>query len=262
MRQKKQGDIDSTYHAIRARLKALTATGGSAPTTVAPHGHAASAISFEETQSDSSGYLAADDVQEALEELDSEKLARSGVQPMLGSLDMDHHDVNNILNAEVEVDASVGNDLTVGNDIIMTGGFGYARLYGVRQIEMVGDLTESDINGVRDITFEGTTVGEGVIDNPRVIHMTGLDGDNEGRIDGLERTVFNLVPTAGVIQDPSAIQFNPNVAQATDQVVQEGVVGWDTLEETLVVTDEISSGILDRYPVGWVIFRCQDGSGA
>jgi len=265
---RKQRDIDSTYHAIRARLKALTATGGSAPTTIPPHGHAASAISFEETQS-TGARLAADDVQEALEELDSEKLARSGEQPMLGNLDMDHHDVNNVLNAEVEVDANIGGNINMtgatGN-INMVGGVGAAIISFVRNIVMTGIAIIDQVKqllmvGEATIDFTGSNgVGSSVINQPRVIHMVGLDGaDNEGRIDGLERTVFNLVPTAGVIQDPSVIQFNPVVAQASEQPVQEGSVGWDTLEDTLVVTNEINVGpVFDRYPVGWVIFRCTD----
>jgi hypothetical protein len=260
MRNKKRGDIDADYHAIRSRLKAL-GSGSIVVAPLPPHGHAASDITFVPA-----GNLAGDDVQEVLEEIDVEKLARDGSQEMLGSLDMDHHNVNNVLNLEVEGDVNMTG--ATGN-INMAGGVGAANISYVRQILMNGigvinQVQQIFMVGLGRIDFTACAIADAIVSGLRVLHMTGVDVNSEGRIDGLERTVFNLVPTAGVIQDPSVVQFNPGVAQFTDQPVQEGSVGWDTLEETLVVSNEISddpSTVIDRYPVGWVIFRCQEETG-
>jgi hypothetical protein len=254
-RNKKRGDIDADYHAIRARLTALTATGGSAPTTVPPHGHAAANISFEETQSDSSGRLAADDVQEALEELDSEKLARSGEQPMLGNLDMNHWSVNNVNDLEVEDDISMTG---AGGDLTMAGANGFARISGARQIEMVGDVGESDINGVRDISMIGSAVGEGVVDGPRVIHMQGDNDDGEAKVDGLERVVFNNEPTKSSIEQVSRIEYNVGVTAASSYTPAEGISSWDTLEDILVA--HVASGVvIVAIAFGWGVEMAMNG---
>jgi hypothetical protein len=52
------------------------------------------------------GHIASTNVQAALNELDDEKLARDGSQTMLGNLDMNHNNVNNVNNIEVEADAT------------------------------------------------------------------------------------------------------------------------------------------------------------
>lgn len=84
---KRRRDFEAGFHATRARLQTLGAAVIPAPTTITAHRHHASEIDV--TPNDTSGgLLSADDVQEALEEHDSEKLARSGVQPMLGNLNM------------------------------------------------------------------------------------------------------------------------------------------------------------------------------
>ncbi|KKL46835.1 hypothetical protein LCGC14_2341600, partial [marine sediment metagenome] len=77
-------DIDAIYVALRPRLKGI-ASDVVAPTvvTVAPHTHSSEQITHE-----GSGNIAGDDVQEVIEELDSEKLARDGSQTMLGDLPM------------------------------------------------------------------------------------------------------------------------------------------------------------------------------
>lgn len=84
---KRERTIDQTYNALRPRLRNLAKGVGGVTVVIPAHTHAASQISFD-PNTDDGGYLDAFDVQTALEELDFEKLARSGVQPMLGSLDM------------------------------------------------------------------------------------------------------------------------------------------------------------------------------
>lgn len=231
MKRNRTGDIDAQYTAIRLRMTALSAAAAPPSNVVPPHGHAAANITFDETQSDSSGRMAADDVQEAIEELDSEKLARSGEQPMLGNLDMNHHDVNNVNDLEVEDDINMTG---AGGNLTMSGANGSAQIVGVRQIEMVGDNGESDINGVRDISFVGD-VGEGVINQPRVIHMDGDDDDGEARIDGLEAVIFNDEPTKSYIDEVSRIKYNKLVEAGVSYSAGEGHSSWDTLEDILVV---------------------------
>lgn len=89
----KKREIERIYTAIRPRLK-LTATlagGGSSAGTVPPHTHSADQISNE-----AAGDVASTDVQNAIEELAEEKLARDGHQPMTGSLDLDGFDIENV----------------------------------------------------------------------------------------------------------------------------------------------------------------------
>lgn len=171
-----------------------------------------------------------------------EKLARSGEQPWVGPLplDMAHFSIDNINDADIEGTA------TVGVDIAMTGPNGDANITGVRDVSFVGD------------------VGEGVIDQPRVIHMTGDDGDEEARIDGLDRVVFNKTDTQGVVQDPSVILFNEGVEADGETPQQEAAVSWDTEEQTLVGRvrwDEYNGGepiphFDQKIPLGWSMFCC------
>ncbi|KKK51648.1 hypothetical protein LCGC14_3112840, partial [marine sediment metagenome] len=126
-------DIDKIYHAIRARLGSLGST--SAPSTVAtiaPHTHSSDQVTHE-----GSGLIAADDVQEAIEELDSEKLARDGTQTMLGNLDMNSNQIANILN------------------LLLTGGVGDGVISGARVIHGAGDDSDGEalFDGFERITF-------------------------------------------------------------------------------------------------------------
>jgi len=90
-----RGDIDAIRKAIRPRLGKLgIAAVSTPPTTIPPHTHHASEIVVEPEPV--TALISADDAQEALEELGQEKLARSGEQPMLGALDMNDHEVDNI----------------------------------------------------------------------------------------------------------------------------------------------------------------------
>jgi len=223
-RNKKRGDIDADYHAIRSRLKTLGTVNVVASTTIPPHTHSA-----EEIGMTAAGLLAADDVQEGLEELDSEKLARDGTQTMLGALDMNANSINNIDDADIEGTA------TVGEDVIFTEGVGGAIITGVRTITMVGAAGESDITGVRDISMSGSAVGEGIVNGPRVISMQGDKADDEAKIENLERVVFNNEPTASSIEGPSRIDMRVGVEAGVSYTAAEGIVSWDTLEDTLVL---------------------------
>lgn len=84
MSTKRRGrDFESNYLAMRRRMQSLGTAVIPAPATIGAHTHHA-----REIVSDPFDLTAADDVQEAIEELNTEKLARSGVQPMLGDLNM------------------------------------------------------------------------------------------------------------------------------------------------------------------------------
>lgn len=125
-----RGDIDAIYNALRPRLAELLKGGtaaGSGGVTVPAHTHSADRIGFAPA-----GNLAeADDVQEAAEELDSEKLARDGSQKMLGALDMNHHSASNVDDLDVEGTA------TVAEDVTLTGAAGLANVNGLRRARLV-----------------------------------------------------------------------------------------------------------------------------
>jgi hypothetical protein len=82
-----------------------------------------------------SGYIAANDVKEAIEELDNEKLARSGAQDMLGNLDMGGNEIGDLKN------------------LLFTGGVGAAFIDAVRTIYMTG---AGEVFGVKLIEFDPT----------------------------------------------------------------------------------------------------------
>lgn len=230
MRVKKRGDIDADYHAIRARLKSLGTTTVVAPTTIPPHTHSADQIGMQENVT-RDGYLAADDVQEGLEELDSEKLARSGVQTMLGNLDMNDNELLNVWN------------------LSMTGTVGDAIINLVRTITMTG---VGLIENARTLEFTGSIVGEGLINAARTIHMDGDHVEGEALIDGLERVVFNNEPTASSIEGPSRIEMNVGVEAGVSYTAAEGIASWDNLEDTMVVYVQ-SGAVLIAIAVGWAV---------
>jgi hypothetical protein len=91
MAKLKQRTIENIYTALRPRLQFTSGGGGGGTGTVPPHTHSA-----EQIVSTPAGDVAADDVQEALEELAEEKLARSGAQPMLGTLQMNSFDITGV----------------------------------------------------------------------------------------------------------------------------------------------------------------------
>jgi hypothetical protein len=219
------GDIDAIRQALRPRmLLSSGGTGGGQPTTIPPHTHHASEILAEPEET--TALLSGDDVQEDLQELGTEKLARSGEQPMLGALDMNHFSVSNVDDLDVEGTA------TVAENIQMTGGVGAAILNLVRNIVMTGiGLIEQ----VRKIDFTGSVAGQGVIDQPRVIHMAGDHADDEAKVDGLERVVFNNEPTASSVEMASRVDLNTGVTAGSSYTAAVGRTSWDTLEDTLVL---------------------------
>jgi hypothetical protein len=87
-------EIDRIYTALRPRLSLKSAGPGSGGSgTVPPHTHSADQIASNPTP-----LVAATNVQDAIEELDYEKLARSGEQAWLGpdSLDMNTFGIDNV----------------------------------------------------------------------------------------------------------------------------------------------------------------------
>lgn len=248
MPTKRPGDVDAYRNALRPRM--LLSSGGTAapslPTTIPPHTHHAREIVSDPEAT--TALLSADDVQEALEELGQEKLARSGEQTMLGGLDMNHFSIDNVDDIEVE------------NDINMTGGAAAARLVDVRTVQFKADAAgEGDIQNVRDVSFVGA-VGEGVIDDPRVIHMAGDHADDEAKVDGLERVVFNDEPTASTIERPSRIDWNTGVEAGVDYTPAEGRHSWDSLEDTLVVYVASGAGVV-AIAFGWSVLQTINGVG-
>jgi len=250
-----QRQIDRIVTAARPRiLQRGYSSGGSGGTgTIPAHTHPASAVSFE-----AAGDLASTDVQNALEEVAEEKLARDGHQPMTGDLDLDHYDILNIFDAEVE------NDLTVRRNIEMTGGVGFALINAVRRITMAGIGL---IENVLKIDFTGAGVGDGVIDQPRVIHMDGAPADDEAKIDGLERIVFEGTDNASTIEQPNRIFFettNGDIdADVGTDADAEGHVGWSAEERMFSAITEDSpyntgEGFVGKnaiFPMGWVVQR-------
>lgn len=134
---------------------------------------------------------------------------------------------------------------------------------------MVGDLDmgHNDVNNAYDVevehneTFTGG-VGAAVVNDPRVIHMAGDDDDNEARIDGLERVVFNDEPTKSVIQRPSVVEFNTTVDQGVDTTAKQGALGYDKRELMLASYLRSVSAIvglesdqLYKVAVGWGFYQ-------
>jgi hypothetical protein len=101
------------------RDSGLTVGAPYSPTASGPHTgsyHTASEIILVPTTT-----IASTDVQAGFTEVGNEKLARDGSQTMLGNLDMDHHDVGNVNDIEVEGNANVAGNVNVGLDVNMTG---------------------------------------------------------------------------------------------------------------------------------------------
>lgn len=195
------------------------------------------------------GLIAATTVQAALNELDGDKLARSGEQAWVGpsKLDMNHFGVDNIDDADIEGTA------TVGEDVVFTEGAGGAKVTDLRALDFKSTATgEALITGVRGANFNQAVQGEGVIDQPRAIHMAGDDDNNEARIDGLERTKFNNEPTKSVIELPSRLEWNTGVEAGVSYTPVEGQASWDNVEDTMVVWVASGAGLV-AVAVGWAV---------
>jgi len=171
------GDIDGIFNALRPRFRKWISSGGfntEPPSTVAPHTHQASDIGFDPAGVEWTGYLAADDVQDALEEHDDEKLARSGVQPMEGNLQMDDGlgpwEIYDIL------------------DLHLTGGVGNGIIDGVRHLQMAGDDADNEarIDQLDRVKFNAT-VTQAIIEDPaRIEFQVGVTpGTDYTRAEGI-----------------------------------------------------------------------------
>lgn len=235
MAQKERGDIDAEYHAIRARLKNF-GTGGSPSLTVPPHTHSADQITYNP----GAETIAGDDVQEVGDELGIEKLARDGSQTMLGDLPMNAFAINIVKN--IHMDAAMGQAIIDGLHALTF------------DATAVG---EADITSVRDISFAGI-VGEGVIQCPRVIHMCGDHVDDEAKIDGLERAVFNNEPTASSIEMPSRLEMNIGVTAGSSYTAGEGKLSWDTLEDAMIMYVASGAGLV-AVALGWAVMQAMNG---
>jgi hypothetical protein len=137
-------DIDAIYYALRPRLLGLTTVAVAAPQPPAPHTHSADEITFEPALN-----IAGDDVQEGMEELDTENLARDGTQAMLGHLNMNGYQIYNILN------------------LLVTGGLGSAIVSAVRVLTMAGDDDDNEarIQALERVIFNSEPT-KSVIENP------------------------------------------------------------------------------------------------
>lgn len=189
----KRREIDRIYNALRPRIN--RPSGGVAYTpptvTIPPHTHSADQIT-----SNASTYVAADDVQEAIEELDSEKLARSGDQEMLGDLNMDEHSIDNAV------------DVHASGDINMDGGVGAAKVGSVRVLTLAGDDDDGEarITGAERVIFNNEPT-KSVIENPSRLDMNvGVEAGvsytpAEGKVswDSLEDTLVVYVASGASI---------------------------------------------------------------
>jgi len=196
-RTKKRGDIDADYHAIRARLSSLGTVSLSNPSTIPPHVHSAEEVTFEPTEGViADSYLAGDDVQEVLEEIDSEKLARSGVQPMLGDLNMNENNIDNTVHIDI------------GGNTTMDGGVGSAIISAPRVISMAGDKAndEAKIENLERVVFNNEPTAS-QIENPSRLDMNvGVEAGvsytpTVGRVswDSLEDTLVMYVQSGAVL---------------------------------------------------------------
>lgn len=141
-------DIDRAYTALRPRLGGGSGSGGTLTVTIPAHTHSADQIGLTPA-----GDVAGDDVQEGIEELAEEKLARDGHQPMTGDLDMDQHDLVDVTDADIEGTA------TVGGEIVQTGAVGSATISGTRKITMEGAEADGEgrIEEINALAFNPVT---------------------------------------------------------------------------------------------------------
>jgi hypothetical protein len=215
MGKQRVGDIDAIRSALRPRISgtsASTSVPAHSHTTVPVHTHSADTVTVEPE-----GNIAADDVQEALEELDAEKLARDGSQTMLGALDMDHHSISNCDDADIEGTATIGEDAQVGRDITLTGAAGAANISGARVVTMKDEL------------------GSGVVDKVRLMHFVGDSDDGEAGADGIHFLIFNNDAAKSYIENLGDAGFItsyiPGVSVPT---LAEGWVSWSEREHMFV----------------------------
>jgi hypothetical protein len=139
-------------------------------------------------------------------------------------------------------------------------GNAYLLLDGSRPMTGDLDMDDHNIDDVKNLTMEGSAVGEAEISNVRQLHLVGDNDDGEARIDGAEWIDFNAEPTKSVINQPSVVRFNPDVTPGTDQAHQNGQVGWSDVEDQLLADVTPDDPVTDdvRTVLGWVQVRCTD----
>jgi hypothetical protein len=139
-------------------------------------------------------------------------------------------------------------------------GNAYLLLDGSRPMTGDLDMDDHNIDDVKNLTMEGSSVGEAQVSNVRQLHLIGDNDDTEARIDGAEWIDFNDEPTKSVINQPSVVRFNPDVTPGTDQAHQNGQVGWSDVEDQLLADVTPDDPITDdvRTVLGWVQVRCVD----
>lgn len=237
------GPIAGTQKFLREDATWQPASGG----TPGPHTHHDSEITHTPA-----GFIAGDTVEEALNELDDEKLARSGAQPMLGDLNMNNNDILNVYNlffsgpvGQAIIDAVRTIYMTGAGEItgvklidMSVSGAGEGVIYEVRHINMNGIGRVDDI---REGLYFDSNPGEGLIDGPRLINMEGNDFDLEARIQNLNR-----------------IGWNTTVVSDDNYTPEEGRESWDETENDLVTY--IQSGTdpqVVKIALGWDVLMCK-----
>lgn len=145
-------------------------------------------------------------------------LLLDGTRPMQADLDMD--------------DGNGPWSIFDLKNLTFSGGVGAAIVNLVRTITMTG---VGLIQAVRKLDFTGSAVGEGIVDQPRVIHMDGVEADSEGRVDGLEGIIYNATTTVGYARNQGRIEWQTGVTPGTDYTKTIGFQSWDDVERTMVV---------------------------
>lgn len=237
-------DMEAIFRAARPRMAKGGVSTSTAPVVpLPPHTHAAKDITYEP-----GGLLVSENVQDALEEHDTEKLARDGSQVMLGDLDLDHHDLKNAVDVDIE------------GDLTFEGAATLAKVQNVREINFKTDAVgEAKVNDLREVNFKADATGEATVNAVRAVHFTGDLDDGEALADGLEKVAFNDEPTKSVIEKPSRIEFNAGVTASADYTAQEGTASWDDRERALVAW--VTSGAaLALVALGWGVSIAVNGN--
>jgi hypothetical protein len=201
MSTKRRGrDFESLYQAFRRRMESLGSAAIPTPSTIGAHTHHA-----REIVSDPFDLTGADDVQESIEEHDTEKLARSGVQPMLGNLNMNTFYIYDIGALQFDKDTVVAK---------VDGGLQWADAAGVERLVMTaaGDSGNVDmpVGGVyiKVLNDSGTAIAAG-----RGVVLSGSNGAG------------NLLTVVPADIDSQALNETMAIG-VTMQSIADGAKGW------------------------------------
>jgi len=195
MSTKKRGrDFEANYLAMRRRMQSLGTAVIPAPATIGAHTHHA-----REIVSDPFDITAADDVQEAIEELTSEKLARDGSQTMLGNLDFNTFKIYNLGALNFDTDTVVA---------AVNGGLQWSDAAGIERLVMRADGVDMPVGGVylKVKNATGTSIAAGV----PVVLVTGAAGN---------------ILTIELAADSMAVNVRM-ILGVTMQAIADGAKGW------------------------------------